>query len=105
MAVSACTMTVPWELMFTSEEFGTKLVGPPNVPRSMSLYWWCFDLCSCDGLSCAAIQTGIASTPKRDTTVVHIHVRDFMFFSSSLREWRFRLARSGIADENLGQVL
>jgi hypothetical protein len=33
-----------------------------------------------------------------------MHMRDFMFFSSLLREWRFRLARSGIADENLQQV-
>jgi len=40
----------------------------------------------------------------RYTTVIHIQVRDFMFSSSLLREWRFRLARSGIADENLLQV-
>src|SRR5580700_157415 len=67
----------------------------------MSLYWWCLCLCSCDGLPCAAMPTCIASAANRYTTVVHIHVRDFMFFSSLLREWRFRLARSGIAEENV----
>ena len=46
----------------------------------------------------------MASAANRDTTVIHIHVRDFMFFSSLLREWRFRLARSRIADENWQQV-
>jgi hypothetical protein len=29
-------------------------------------------------------------------------MRNFIFFSSLLREGRFRLARRGIADENLG---
>jgi hypothetical protein len=46
----------------------------------------------------------IASAANNDTSIVHIHVRHFMFFSSLLREWRFGLARSGIADENLQQV-
>jgi hypothetical protein len=46
----------------------------------------------------------MASAANRYSTVVHIHVRDFMFFSSLLREWRFRLAQSGIANENLWQV-
>src|SRR5208283_2563393 len=90
--------------MLTSEELGTKLVGPPKVPRSMSLYWWCFDLWSGDGFSCAAMPTGMASAANRNTTVIHIHVRDFMFFSSLLRKWRFKLARSGIANKNLRQV-
>src|SRR5664280_1517170 len=37
------------------------------------------------------MPTGIASAANTDTAVVHIQVRDFMFFSSSLREWRFGL--------------
>src|SRR5271167_4112313 len=67
-----------------------------------AVYFWCLSLSS--WLSCAAVQTGMASAANRYTTVIHIHVRDFMFFSSLLREWRFRLARSGIPDENLQQV-
>ena len=34
------------------------------------------------------MPTGIASAANRKGAVVHIHVRDFIFFSSSLREWR-----------------
>jgi hypothetical protein len=51
---------------------------------SMSLYWWCFGLWSFDGLSCAAMPIGIASAANRYTAVAHVHVRDFMFFSSLL---------------------
>src|ERR1022692_2072900 len=70
----------------------------------MNLYCWCLGLGSCDWVSCAAMPTGIASAANRYTTVIHIQVRDFMFFSSLLREWRSWLARSEIADENLRQV-
>src|SRR5664280_1668507 len=44
------------------------------------------------------------STTIRLKMLPSVHVRDFMFFSSLLREWRFGLARSGIADKNLQQV-
>src|SRR5271157_5236310 len=61
----------------------------------MSLYCLCLGLWYSDGSSCAAIPTGTTNAANRYTTVLHIHVRDFMVFSSLLREWRFRLARSG----------
>src|SRR6516164_8203970 len=51
----------------------TWLFGPPNVPMSMSLYWWCFGLWSCNGLSCAAMPTGIARAANSVITTTDDH--------------------------------
>jgi hypothetical protein len=61
----------------------TLLSGPPNVPKSMSLYRWCAFFFCVLGCSCAASKIGIPSITSEASAINFAEFLDFMVCSYS----------------------